>query len=115
LRDEKRNHLSKLIFGALHGRAPKKALNDNIVVQVSKRTLAKDLGISEDRIRIGINQLVEVGWINKKRQSKLTPNIYTLYPTSKKSFKEIKAITRVHLKLTYDYALAKRLKRSLYE
>ncbi len=115
LRDKNRSHLSKLIFGALHSRAPKKELKDNIVVQISKETLAKDLGVSEDRIRVGINELIEVGWIEKLRQGKMISNMYVLYPMKKKMFRAIKGIKRVYLRISYDRKLVKRLRESLYK
>jgi len=115
LRDENMSHLAKLIFGALHSRAPKKALKDNIVVQISKETLAEDLGVSVDRIRVGINELTEVGWIEKLRQGKMISNMYVLYPMKKGTFQAIKGIKRVYLRISYDRKLVKRLRESLYK
>lgn len=115
LRDENMSHLSKLIFGALHSRAPKKELKDNIVVQISKETLADDLGVSVDRIRVGINELTEAGWAEKLRQGKMISNMYVLYPMRKGTFQAIKAMKRVHLRINYDPKLAKRLRESLYK
>ena len=107
--------MSKLIFGAIHSRAPEKVLKDNIVVQISKETLARDLGVSEDRIRVGINELIEAGWAEKIRQGKMKANMYVLYPMKKKTFQAIKAIKRIHVRINYDQELAKRLRESLYK
>jgi len=115
LRDEKRSHLSELIFGAMHSRAPEKKLKKTIAVEIAKETLARDLGVSEERIRIGINELIEAGWIEKHRQGKKLSNMYVLYPMKKQTFQAIKAIKRVHLRINYDYDLVKKLKKSLYE
>jgi hypothetical protein len=115
LRDENMSHLAKLIFGALHSRAPKKELKNNIAVQISKETLAEDLGVSVDRIRVGINELIEVGWIEKLRQGKMISNMYVLYPMKKGMFRAIKGIKRVYLRISYDRKLVKRLRESLYK
>jgi hypothetical protein len=115
LRDDRISHLAKLIFGAMHSRAPEKELKNNIAVEIAKETLANDLGVSEERIRIGINELIEAGWIKKHRQVKKLSNMYVLYPMKKQTFKDIKAMKRVHLRINYDYDLARRLKKSLYE
>jgi len=115
LRDENMSHLAKLIFGAIHSRAQEKELKNNPVAQISKETLAKDLGVSVDRIRVGINELIEAGWGEKLRQGKMISNMYVLYPLKKKTFQAIKAMKRVHLRINYDLELAKRLKESLYK
>jgi hypothetical protein len=115
LRDENKSHLSKLIFGAIHSRAPEKELKNNPVVQISKETLAKDLGVSVDRIRVGINELTEAGWAEKLRQGKMKSNMYVLYPMKKGTFRAIKGIKRVYLRISYDRKLVKRLRESLYK
>ena len=85
------------------------------MVEIAKETLAKVMGVSEDRVRIWLNKLKEAGWIEKLRQGKMKPNMYVLYPMKKKTFQAIKAMKRVHLRINYDYELAKKLKKSLYK
>lgn len=42
------------------------------------------------------------------------PNEYVLYGDNKKNWKVWVAIMRAHLRISYNYELAKRLKESLY-
>jgi transposase len=85
------------------------------VVEVSKETLAKGMGVSTEMIRIWLNVLIKTGWIQKLRQGKMKPNRYILYPVGGKTFQAIKAMKRVHLRINYDHKLIKRLRESLYK
>ena len=105
----------KALYGVMHSYSPEKQLNNNGVVEIAKETLAKDMGVGEDIIRIWLNILIETGWIEKLRQGKMKPNMYVLYPVKKKTFDSIKAMKRVHLRLNYDHKPAKRLRESLYK
>ncbi len=106
---------AKAIYGVMQSYSPEKELKNNAVVEIAKETLAKDMGVSTEMIRIWLNVLREAGWIEKLRQGKMKPNMYVLYPVKKKTFQLIKAIKRVHVRINYDYKLAKRLKESLYK
>jgi DNA-binding transcriptional ArsR family regulator len=105
----------KALYGVMHSYSPEKQLKNNGVVEIAKETLAKDMGVSTEMIRIWLNVLREAGWIEKLRQGKMKPNMYVLYPVKKKTFQFIKAIKRVHVRINYDHKLAKRLKESLYK
>jgi len=45
----------KALYGVMHSYSPEKELKNNVVVEVAKETLAKDMGVGEDRIRIWLN------------------------------------------------------------
>jgi hypothetical protein len=106
---------AKALFGLLHKYCKGiKHLKSHPVAEVAKETLADDFGVSEDRIRIWLNELEEEGWIRVIRRGKMLVNRYVLYPRSKKTFEAWVAMNRVHLKINQDYELAKRLKESLY-
>ncbi|TET78645.1 MAG: hypothetical protein E3J41_04160 [Candidatus Cloacimonadota bacterium] len=114
-KDPKIGGQAKALYGVMHSYSPEKQLKNNAVVEIAKETLAKDMGVGEDRVRIWLNELKEAGWIEKLRQGKMKPNMYVLYPVGGKTFQAIKGIKRVHLRINYDYKLAKRLKESLYK
>lgn len=106
----------KALDGLLHKYCKlTKRLKDHPIAEVAKRTLANDFGVSEDRIRIWLNELEEEGWIRTIRRGKMLVNRYLLYPISKKTFEAWIGIKRVHLKINQDYELAKRLKEGLYK
>lgn len=106
---------AKALYGVMHSYSPEKELKNNVVVVIAKETLAKVMGVGENRVRIWLNELREAGWIEKLRQGKMKPNMYVLYPMKKQTFQAIKAIKRVHLMINYDHKLAKRLRESLYK
>ena len=106
---------AKALYAVMHSYSPEKELKNNVVVEIARETLAKAMGISTEMIRIWLNELRETGWIEKLRQGKMKPNMYVLYPMKKKTFQAIKAMKRVHLRINYDYELAKKLKKSLYK
>jgi DNA-binding transcriptional ArsR family regulator len=114
-RDEKISGQAKALYGVMHSYSPEKELKNNVVVEIAKETLAKVMGVGEDRVRIWLNELREAGWIEKLRQGKMKPNMYVLYPMKKRTFQAIKAMKRVHLRINYDHELAKRLRESLYK
>jgi len=114
-RDPKIGGQAKALYAVVHSYSPEKELKNNAVVKIAKETLAKVMGVGEDRVRIWLNELREAGWIEKLRQGKMKPNMYVLYPMKKRTFQAIKAMKRVHLRINYDYKLAKRLKESLYK
>ena len=106
---------AKALYGVMHSYSPEKELKNNAVVEIAKETLAKDMGVSSEMIRIWLNALGEAGWIEKLRQGKMKPNMYVLYPMKKGTFQAIKAMKRVHLRINYDHELAKKLRESLYK
>ena len=106
---------AKAIYGVMQSYSPEKELKNNAAVEIAKETLAKDMGVSTEMIRIWLNTLIETGWIQKLRQGKMQPNKYILYPIGGKTFEAIRAMKRVHLKINYDHKLAKRLRESLYK
>jgi exonuclease III len=114
-RDKKISGQAKALYPVIHSYSPEKELKNNAVVEIAKETLAKHMGVGVDRIRIWLNELKEAGWIEKLRQGKTKPNMYVLYPMKKKTFQAIKGMKRVHLRINYDYELAKRLRESLYK
>ncbi len=114
-KDSKISAQPKALYGVMHSYSPEKELKNNAVVEIAKETLAKDMGVSTEMIRIWLNMLIEAGWIEKLRQGKMKPNMYVLYPMKKKTFQAIKGMKRVHLRINYDYKLAKRLRESLYK
>lgn len=105
----------KALYGLMHSYSPEKELKENPVVEIAKETLAKNMGVSTEMIRIWLNMLIETGWIQKLRQGKMQPNKYILYPVGGKTFEAIRAMKRAHLKINYDPKLAKRLRKSLYK
>jgi hypothetical protein len=114
-KDPKIGGQAKALFAVMHSYSPEKQLKNNAVVEIAKETLAKDMGVSTEMIRIWLNTLIETGWIQKLRQGKMQPNKYILYPIGGKTFEAIRAMKRVHLKINYDHKLAKRLRKSLYK
>ena len=114
-KDPKIGAQAKALYAVMHSYSPEKELKNNAVVEIAKKTLAKDMGVSTEMIRIWLNELKEAGWIEKIRQGKMKPNMYVLYPVGGKTFQAIKAMKRVHLRINYDHKLIKRLRESLYK
>ena len=105
---------AKTLFALLHKYCPQKNLQKNPEATVAKETLAKDLGVSHDRIHVWINELKREGWISVHRRGRMQSNKYILYPVSKRIWGATVAIKRVHLKVGSDRALGRRLSASLY-
>jgi hypothetical protein len=107
---------AKALFGLLHKYCKGvKELKSHPVAEVAKETLADDLGVSEERIRIWLNELSEEGWIRPIRRGKMLVNWYVLYPRSKKTFEAWVGMKRVQLRINQDQDLAKRLRESLHK
>lgn len=113
LRSKRIRPQAKALFALLHSYSQDKQLANFPKVRIAKATLAKDLDVSEEMIRIWINMLKEEGWIESKRQGYKSPNLYTLYPRSRKTWLKYVAMKRVHLMVNYDGSLIDRLNKSI--
>jgi Mn-dependent DtxR family transcriptional regulator len=104
----------KVVFGFLHTYAQEKQLKKFPRVEVALETIADKLGQSTESVRQALRSLEKAGWITRTRRGKMIVNEYTLHGVSKVAWGKIKAMKRVHLRINYDHALAKRLRESLY-
>ncbi len=104
----------KVVFCFLHSYTQEKQLRRFPKVDIALETIADKLGQTTESVRQALRSLENAGWLTRTRRGKMVVNEYTLYGVSKVIWGGIKGMKRVHLRINYDYALAKRLRESLY-
>lgn len=115
LRDPEIRSQAKSLYGLIHSYSATKAINHYPLVEITVRTMMNYMGVSSNAtIWSWIRELRRAGLLDIIRQGREQPNRYILYPMKKSTFIAWKGMKRVHLRISYDHALAKRLRESLY-
>lgn len=84
LRDPTMKLQAKAVFALMHSYSQPKKLEANPKTYVSQARLAKDVGMSVDRLRGWMKKLEDSGWLTTKRRGLNKSNNYILHARKKK-------------------------------
>jgi hypothetical protein len=105
-----------MLYLILHSLAPNKTLRRlPVVANVSEKTLGTMAGMSEDNARRWLKSMEKKGWVQIIRRGKMVPNTYRLLPVGGSELDGYEGMERIQVRLQRDYALASRLRKSLYQ
>jgi len=113
LRSSRLKPQAKALYALIHSYCKQKDLQNHPTATISIKTMEKDFNLSDVSIRIHLNSLKKEGWIDWKRQGRMRPNKYSLFPSSKRDWEAIVAMKRVEVILRENKELEQKLKKSI--